>query len=361
MEIKPFRKLLRRVYRPGTAPGTLPTPTGPPRPTRLRLTRFDAEALLEVDLLTPEGIDQCNEGRLTWLDVEGQDIATIEAVGRHIGVHPLALEDVVNLGQRPKVDDYDECLFIVLDRVRLDAEALSVETEQISIVLQDDLLVTFCESGNEIFEPVRVRLRSGKGRIRTSGTDYVAYALIDSVVDHYFPVLDTIDDQIAQLEDGIDESPSSADRVALHRIRRNLILLRRSVWPLREMVARLQHSESELIQESTTVFLRDVADHLALIADMIEAYREMVSGLMELHLSAISNRMNEVMKVLTIIATIFIPLSFIAGVYGMNFDTQASRFNMPELSWTWGYPAALGLMALVAVGLLAYFKKRRWI
>jgi magnesium transporter len=350
------------VHQPGTAPGTIPEPSGPPQPTRLRLARFDADVLQEVDLLEPEGIDQCDECRLTWLDVEGQDIGTIDAIGRHAGVHPLALEDVVTLGQRPKVDDYDDdCLFIVLDQIRFDPTAMLVETEQISLVVQQDLLVSFRATAGDIFEPVRVRLRGGRGRIRTGGTDYLAYALIDAVVDHYFPVLDAIGDQIAALEEGIDESPCQEDRIALHRARRNLILLRRSVWPLREVVTRLQHSESPLIDDGTAVFLRDVADHLALIADMIEAYREMVAGLMDLYLSAISNRMNEVMKVLTIIATIFIPLSFIAGVYGMNFDPAAGPLSMPELGWAWGYPAVLALMAVVAGGLLVFFKTRSWL
>jgi magnesium transporter len=327
----------------------------------MRLLRYDSQELNEADLLDPCGIEQCGAGKITWIDIEGSDIELIAAIGNRLGVPALALEDIANTGQRPKVDEYDECLFIVVDHVSLDPEGKHVDKMQISIVVKNGVVVTVREMPGTTFDPVRDRLRSAKGRVRSAGTDYLTYALIDTVVDHYFPVLDTIGEQIAGIEERIDEQPAPDDVVELHRIRRNLILLRRSAWPLREMLGRLQHAEIELIQESTSMYLRDVADHLALIADMIETYREMVSGLMELHMSAASNRMNEVMKVLTIIATIFIPLSFIAGVYGMNFDPKASPYNMPELAWAWGYPTALALMAAVAAGLLLFFKRRHWL
>jgi len=332
----------------------------------MRLTRYDAETLLELDLLDPEGLDEARDGEICWLDLEGQDVALLGELGRRLEIHPLALEDVANIGQRPKVEDYANSLFIVVDLVRV-RDGGDLCREQVSLVLQDRLLMSVRESGGEppdggdLFEPVRARLRIGKGRIRSAGADYLAYALIDTVVDHFFPVLESLGERIEDIEDSLLDEPTRDDLNALHKLKRELLLLRRSAWPLRDALSSLLRLDSPLVHRDTHVYLRDVADHVAVVIDVIETYREMVSSLVDLYLSAVSNRMNEVMKVLTIIATIFIPLSFIAGLYGMNFDTSASPYNMPELHWAFGYPFALLLMAAVAGGLLLFFRRKGWL
>jgi magnesium transporter len=250
----------------------------------------------------------------------------------------------------------------VLDLIRWSDDEPILTKEQISLVIQEGLLLTVREHDSDVFEPVRERLRKGVGRrIRNLGIDYLAYALIDTVVDHLFPVLDRIGEEIESVEASLLEAPSEDDLAHLHRLKRDLLLMRRSTWPLRDAFATLLRSEDDLIDDETRPFLRDAADHVAQAIDLIETYREMASSLVDLYLSSVSNRMNEVMKVLTIIATIFIPLSFVAGLYGMNFDPEASPWNMPELDWYWGYPAALGVMAAIAVALLIFFRRKGWI
>ena len=360
-----MRRLFRRPGTPGTSPGTLLPQVGPAPPTRMRLIRYDEETLVELDLLDPAGLDEARDGAICWLDLEGHDVALVGELGKRLEIHPLALEDVVNVGQRPKIEDYANSLFIVLDLVRVDASG-ALCREQVSLVLQDALLMSVREnaatgSGEDIVEPIRARLRAGKGRIRSAGADYLAYAIIDTVVDHFFPVLEHLGERIEDVEDSLLDEPTREDLNSLHQLKRELLLLRRSAWPLRDALSSLLRLDSPLVHRETHVFLRDVADHVAVVIDVIETYREMVSSLVDLYLSAISNRMNEVMKVLTIIATIFIPLSFVAGLYGMNFDTSVSPFNMPELHWYFGYPVALLLMAAVAGGLLIFFRRKGWI
>jgi len=269
---------------------------------------------------------------------------------------------VVNLGQRPKVEEYGDCVFVVADLISRNSATDRVIAEQVSFVLQDGLLISFREQRSDVFEPIRRRLASGKGRIRVGGLDYLLYALLDVIVDNCLPVLDDLGARVEELEEQmIEVEPRENVLAELHGLRRDLVVIRRTAWPQRDMVNRLLRAEDGLVQEATRMYLRDVADHLSMIVDMVETYREMVVGLMDLYLSSVSNRMNEVMKVLTIIATIFIPLSFIAGLYGMNFDREASPLNMPELGWYWGYPAAILVMAAVAGGLLVYFRRREWI
>jgi magnesium transporter len=356
-------RLLKRIHPPGTSPGTITVPSEVESPPRAVLTRYSATDLEEITiedvaLLRAER----RPGELWWLDVEGLDPALISELGSRLEVPPLVLEDLVNLGQRPKVEEYDDCVFVVADLVGQSSSDARITVEQVSFVLQDGLLMSFRERLGGVFEPIHRRLASGKGRIRVGGLDYLLYALLDAIVDSCFPILDTIGQRIAELEEELVEEGAGKQTVAeLHVLRRDLVLMRRTAWPQREMVNRLLRSEDALVEHGTRVYLRDVADHLSMIVDVVETYREMVIGLMDLYLSTVSNRMNEVMKVLTIIATIFIPLSFIAGLYGMNFDRETSPLNMPELGWYWGYPAALLLMATVAGGLLIFFKRRDWI
>jgi magnesium transporter len=293
--------------------------------------------------------------------VEGHDATLIRQLGERLSIHPLALEDVVNIGQRTKREDFDNAVFVVMDHFFIDSGDDSIGREQISLVIQPDVVLTVRERRSDLFEPIRDRLRLGKPRIRGGGTGYLAYALMDTVVDHLFPVLETIGDRLEDIEASLLDRPSPDDVSALHEVRSQLLVIRKSAWPLREMLSGLYRSTEDVFSDETRLYLRDVVDHATMAVDIVETLREMVSSLMDLYLSTVSNRMNEIMKVLTIIATIFIPLSFIAGLYGMNFERSVSPWNMPELGWTWGYPFALGLMALVAAGLLVFFRRRGWI
>ena len=354
----------KRSSPPGSAPGTLPTETTPKQPVRMRLVRYDPEQLFEVDLLTPAGLDEAGTGTRCWLDLEGHDVNLIAELGTRLGLHTLTVEDVVNTGQRPKVEEYGDSLFVIVHHLTLgtypDSDWLDIQREQVAIVLKTDVVLSVRERESPLFEPIRQRLRNGAPRIRGGGTDYLAYALLDAVVDHYFPLLEELGDRLDALEDAVLEQPDRDDLAALHAIRRILLALRKSVWPLRDTLNQLLRSDCELIADETRTYLRDVADHVALALDMIETYRDWVASLTDLYLSSISNRMNEVMKVLTIIATIFIPLSFVAGLYGMNFDTS-SPWNMPELRWHFGYPFALGIMAATAGGMLLFFRRKGWL
>ncbi len=355
-------RLERRMHPPGTSPGTIVVPAGAEVPPRAILTRYSETEIEEIEVDRPDILAQeLKPGQLAWLDVEGHDQALITELAQRFGIPALVLEDIVNLGQRPKVEEYDRCVFVVADLVSRRSADKRVTADQISLVLQEGHLFSFREHPSDVFDPIRRRLRSGKGRMRIGGLDYLLYALLDAVVDHCFPVLEEFGGRMEEIEEQMDEAPRKELVVQLHGLRRDLVLIRRTAWPQREMVNRLLRDENGLIDDETRVFLRDVADHLSMIVDMVETYREMVVGLMELYLSGVSNRMNEIMKVLTIIATIFMPMTFVAGVYGMNFDRAASPLNMPELGWYWGYPIALAIMAAIAVLQLLLFRRRGWI
>jgi magnesium transporter len=272
----------------------------------------------------------------------------------------------VNLHQRPKVEAYDGYLFIVLRMPvalpsAVDAPPSRLETEQVTMALGRDFVVTFQERPGDSFDPVRHRLRSPGGQIRERGPDYLVYALIDAAIDAFFPILEAYGEQVEELEDDVVAQPGNTQIARIHELKRNLMTARRALWPLRDMVNALLREDSLLIEKQTLIYLRDCHDHVIQLIDMIETYREICSGLIEIHLSSVSNRMNEVMKVLTIIATIFIPLTFIVGVYGMNFDPTAGPLSMPELGWRYGYPGILVLMTLIAVGLLIWFRSKGWI
>ncbi|HDT12286.1 MAG TPA: magnesium/cobalt transporter CorA, partial [Candidatus Marinimicrobia bacterium] len=283
------------------------------------------------------------------------DVDMIEKLGTYFHVHPLILEDVLSVNQRPKVEDSGDILFIVLRMLQFDDEKKEIISEQVSFILGKNFLFTFQEKAGDVFEPVRVRLRQYKGRIRTMGADYLAYTLLDAIVDNYFLVLEKMGDQIENLEELLVNNPTEETLITIHKLKREMIFLRKSVWPLRETINGLERSESSLIQKSTGIYLRDVYDHTIQVIDTVESYRDMVSGMLDIYLSSVSNRMNEVMKVLTVIATIFIPLTFIAGVYGMNFEF------MPELGWKWSYPLLWLFMIGVAILMIFYFRKKRWL
>jgi len=353
-------QIFPRRHAPGTAPGTLGVVTTPAESVCSRLTAFDRETLVEAEIVGPEEMSKAPPGLTVWLDVEGHDLDLISALGAHLDIHPLALEDVLNVGQRTKSEDFGNTLFVVMDHFFLEPDTGAVAKDQVSLVIKPGTVLSVRERRSGLFEPVRERLRVGKARLRGGGSGYLAYALMDTLVDHLFPVLENIGDRIEDVEDTLLDGRSE-DLSTLHELKRELMVLRKSLWPLRNMLNWIYHSETDLFNDETRLYLRDVVDHATRALDLVETLREMVSSLMDLYLTSLSNRMNETMKVLTIIATIFIPLSFIAGLYGMNFERSASPWNMPELGWYWGYPFALGVMAAVTIGLLVFFRRRGWI
>lgn len=349
----------RRRTPPGASPGTLIADPAAVQPV-LRLIGYGPDQLEEREIAAVEELRPLiGKWSVTWINVDGlADVALIEGIGELYGLHRLALEDVVNVHQNPKVEDYEDHAFIVTRMIR---GGLPPVTEQVAMFLGDDFLLTFHERPGDCFDPVRERIRRHRGHIRERKADYLAYALLDAVIDGYFPVLEACGERLEDLEDRVLDQPSGEHGAEIHDIKRDLLTLRRAIWPQREMINALTRDALAQVSDLTRVYLRDCYDHTIQLLDFVETYREIASGLVDLYLSSVSARMNEVMKLLTIIATIFIPLSFIAGLYGMNFDTRISPWNMPELSWHWGYPFALGLMALVALGLLLFFRRRGWI
>ncbi|HSS65523.1 MAG TPA: magnesium/cobalt transporter CorA [Gammaproteobacteria bacterium] len=353
------RLAIRRRTPPGSSPGTLVVDPAAIRP-EVHLMRYGPEELVEQGV---DGVDaikkQLGQSPVTWVDVRGLgDLEFIEQLGDVFEIHGLALEDVVNVHQRPKVDEYEDHLFIV---ARMHLEDVTGGSEQFSLFLGKDYVLTFQERPGDCFEPVRNRIRQNLGRIRRSGPDYLAYALLDALIDVHFPVLERFGEVVEALEERVISQHRENLVAEIHQIKRGLLGSRRAIWPMREMMSSLTRDESTVISEQTRIFLRDCYDHTVQLMDMVETYREIAASLVDIHLSALSYRMNETMKVLTIIATIFIPLGFIAGVYGMNFNPEKSPWNMPELGWYLGYPFALGLMVLVAVGLVLYFKHKGWL
>jgi magnesium transporter len=320
----------------------------------MSLFAYDAGRLVEHHGATLADLDERAAGLpKIWVDVQGlADVELIRGVGERYGLHPLTVADVVHVHQRPKLEGHDDHLFIVL---RLPDRTERMLTEQLSIVLGRDFVLTFQERPGDCFDPVRERLRRAGSGLRERGVDYLAYALIDALVDSYFPILESYGETIEVLEEQVIARPEPARVARIHRLRRELLEIRRALWPQREVLSALLREDTPCIAPGTRVFLRDCADHTAQLLDMVEIHREVTSGLLDLHLSSLSTRMNEIMKVLTIIATIFIPLGFVAGLYGMNFDPQVSPYNMPELHWRYGYFYSLAVMAAMGFGMLAYF------
>jgi magnesium transporter len=350
--------LKKRSRKLGLPPGTL-VHIGERRTDSIRITAIDYDER-HCEERTVTEIKECvplaGTASTRWINVSGLNPVTIiEQIGQQFQLHPLLLEDVVNTDQRPKLDDYGTYLFIVLKMLYREAQADSITVEQVSLILGPQFVISFQENGQDVFEPVRNRLRNGKGRIRTMGADYLTYALIDAIVDHYFTILETLGERIEFLEEHLVKRPQPETLEGIHEAKRELLFLRRAVWPLREVINTLQRGDSPLIKEATRIYLRDVYDHAVQVIDNIETFREMVSSMLDIYLSSISYRINAVMKVLTVITTIFMPLTFIAGVYGMNFK------YMPELESPWGYPAVVVVMAIIAAIMLIYFRKKEWL
>jgi len=317
---------------------------------------------VDKDVATPdEAHRHVGQQPLTWINVEGLgDAKVIERFGELFGLHRLALEDTVNVHQRAKVEDYGEVLFVVLRMVHGNGGG-RCGTEQISLFIGENWLLTFQEGHpGDSFDRVRMRIKEGSGKMRHLGTDYLAYALIDAVIDNYYPVLEVYAERLDELEELVTESTGRKVFRMLHDVKADLLVLRRAIWPLREGISLLAREENPRISDNTRVFLRDCYDHVVQVVELVETYRELTADLRDLHMSSISNRINETMRVLTIISTIFIPLTFIAGIYGMNFDPDVSPWNMPELRWYLGYPFSLLLMAITAVGMLIFFYRQGW-
>lgn len=342
----------------GRAPGEM-VHVGEHHTERTRITVMDytADRFDEKELPSAEACFAYRDAAsVTWINVDGvHDVALIEKLGTHFGLHPLVMEDIVNTGQRPKTEVYDEYVYMVMTMLRYDDVHHEVRTEQVSLVLGKGFVLSFQEQQGDVFDPVRQRIRHAKGAVRKSGADYLAYVLLDALVDGYFLVLEHLGEQTEWLDAQVAEKPLPHTPRSIQRLRTELILMRKAVWPLRESVATLQRDESELLGASLRPYLADLHDHTARVADTTEMLRDLVSGVRDTYLSYVSNRMNEVMKVLTIIATIFIPITFVAGIYGMNFE------NMPELKNPNGYYYALGAMAAIVVGMLGYFRKKGWV
>lgn len=324
----------------------------------IRLIRYNKEEILEESVDNIENALQLAQefkGN-SWINIEGlHEVSVIEKTGEQLGLHKLTLEDVLHVGQRPKIDEYDEYIFCVLRMFTLGPNQRGVDSEQLSFILQRDVLITFQEKGGDVFEYIRTRLREGKGNIRGRGPDYLLYALLDAVVDHYFLIIENLGEQLEDLEIALFENPDKDILEKIHLLRREMLHLRRSVYPLREVISRFEKIEEPKVEIGTRVFIRDLYDHTIQVIETIEVLRDMSTGMADLFMSSVSNKMNDVMKTLTIIATIFIPLTFIAGIYGMNFE------YMPELGWKWGYFVVWGIMLLIMVVMLVFFKRNKWI
>ena len=353
------RWLKKRSGKTGLSPGSL-VHIGErlTEKTRITVLDYDEANIEEKEISTARECRQFKDRpTVTWIHINGiHDVQTLEELGTIFGLHPLTLEDILNSDQRPKMEDFCEYIYIVLKAFYSNNDqANEIHSEQISIVLGRTFVISFQEKETDIFRPIRERIRAGKGRLRKSGADYLAYALIDSIVDNYFTILEQVGERIEILEESLVKSPSTQILQSIQNLKREMIFLRKTVWPLREAISSLERTGCQLVQESTDIYLKDIYDHTIQVIDTIETFRDMLSGILDIYLSSISNRMNEIMKVLTVIATVFMPLTFLAGVYGMNFK------YMPELEWHWGYFSIWGIMLAIAISMLIYFRRKKWL
>jgi len=346
----------KRSKKAGLSPGTL-IHIGEQKetPVKISLLAYAGDRCEEQLVANPGDLRLPDDGTVTWVDVGGvHQVEVLETIGKRFNLHPLLLEDIANTDQRPKLDDYDSYVFLVM-KVLTTTDRGDILVEQVSFVLGRNYVLSFQENGVDVFHSVRERLRGGKGRLRQNGSDYLLYALVDAAVDQYFSVLEGLGEKIESLQERVMADPKPDTLRDIHALKRQLLFARRAVWPLREATNSLSRSDCSFLHDPTKLFFRDVYDHVVQIVDTIETLREMVSASLDIYLSSVSYRLNAVMRVLTVITTIFMPLSFIASIYGMNFE------YMPELKWEWGYPLILGLMGVVAAGMLVGFRRRRWL
>jgi magnesium transporter len=350
--------MIKRSRKTGLPPGSL-VHIGLERAEKTRITVLDYDEthveereIQSVDELAP----YIGKPSVTWIDVVGiHEPKVIEQIGCQFKIHPLLMEDIMNTTQRPKIDDLGKYICLILKLITLDEKTMELQIEQLSLLFSDDFVLSFRETESGIFNTLRDRIRNNLGRIRKMGTDYLTYTLMDAVVDHYFVVMEKMGEKIDSLENEVVANPKRETLRGVQQLRDEILLVRRSVWPLREVVSLLEKAESPLVDKSSSFFFRDVYEHTIQVMDTVDTYRDILSGMFDIYLSSISNRLNEVMKVLTIIATLFMPLTFLAGVYGMNFE------HMPELKWQYGYFMLWGVMIVIALTMLVYFRKKKWI
>lgn len=356
MTYQTFRSRAEKV---GQEPGAI-IHIGDQKTERVTLQLIDYDDKEHFIERTPADLDDLANskaaGTVTWVNVNGlHQVEVIEAIGQFYDIHPLLLEDILNTDQRPKIDHYDTYIYLILKVLRWQQAASRITAEQISIVLGRNFVLTFEEQPGDFFDPVRNRIREGKGRIRKYGADYLAYTILDNIIDHYFLILEMISDQIEELEEELIGNPTSSTLQSIYRVKRDVMFLRKAIWPLRDVIGSLQHDDSDVFHSSTPIYLRDIYEHTIQIIDTVETFRDVIAGMLDIYLSSVSNKMNEVMKLLTVMATIFIPLTFITSLYGMNFEF------MPELAWRWGYAGVWLVMILMAAVMLFYFRRKRWL
>ncbi|MBL7070175.1 MAG: magnesium/cobalt transporter CorA [Candidatus Omnitrophica bacterium] len=349
-------KFSKRVSSKTLPPGTLVSTTDRTGEVKVTIIDYNESVFLEKQV---RGVDECFELRdkptVTWINVDGlNSIDIVAKLGSCYQLHPLVLEDILSIDQRPKLEIFENYVSVVLKMLSYNEKNSGLESEQVSLIFGKNFLISFQEKEGDVFDLIRDRLRNAKGRIRKSGSDYLTYALIDAIIDNYFSILEKFGERIAHIEEELVKDPSPKTVQTINGLKRELIFLRKSVWPLREVISGLTRGDTTLVKKETVLYLRDIYDHTIQVIDTIETSRDMVSGMLDIYLTNASNRMNEIMKILTVIATIFIPLTFITGIYGMNFK------NMPELSWQWGYLTIVGLMFVMATTMLIYFKKKNW-
>ncbi len=356
--MKKQKNKVRLSNNAGTIPGTL-IHIGEKKTENQKVTIFDYDTneLIEKEIVNMDELLTFREKpTVTWINIDGlHEVKTIEKIGSIFEIHPLVLEDILNTKQRPKTEDFTDYVFIAMKMLSLDKNNMDIISEQFSMILGKNFVISFQEFEGDVFKNVRDRIRTAKGRIRRMKSDYLTYSLVDAIIDNYFGILENFGEKIETLEDIIIESPQSDTLEEIYKLKRTFINLRKSVWPLRELISSIIRDESELFTSKTNIYFRDVYDHTIQVIDTIESYREMVSGMLDIYLSSMSNKMNEIMKVLTIFAAIFIPLTFLAGIYGMNF-----KF-LPELNWKWAYPVWWILALVIGIGMLLYFKKKKWL
>ncbi len=350
-------------HQPGTLPGTIIVDEDAQAPT-IFLFDYNQNNFIRKQIEIPEECSTyLDQESVSWVDVQGlgnHDI--LQRLGQVFDLHPLVLEDVVNMGERPKIEDYQDQLLIIAQMVVPMEKDCGFYSEQVSFVLGKHYLLTVQEEPeHDCFEGVRLRIDRDKGIIRKQGADYLAYALLDAIIDGFFPVLEMYGERMEELEEEVILNPTRKTLQQIYQVRRELLQLRRAIWPQRNAINSLIRDGSKLIGVEVQIYLRDCYDHAVQVMDMVENYRELASGLMDVYLSSVSNKMNEIMKLLTVISSIFIPLTFVAGIYGMNFNTETSPYNMPELNWYWGYPICLAVMAAIALSLLFFFWRRGWL
>ncbi len=355
------RKLFRRKYhKPGTSPGTLSIDTKKSAgETKIILVQYSKDFYEELILCSLSEVYRYKDSAyIKWINIINPvDVEEFKKFGEHFNLHPLAMEDVFNRGQSPKLEVYDDHSFICFNRVKNEN---GFETEEVDIFFNKNWVITVVEEKDDPFEPIRKRIESLTSRHKKYEVDYLLYSILDFFIDEMFPVLNSFGDEIENIEEELLGNPTKSTIHKVHDLKRNLLALRRISWPGREVINQLSRNGTGYIKPSTKIYLRDCYDHIVQVIDIIETYRELTSNMMDIYLSSVSNRLNEVMKVLTIIATIFMPLSFIVGLYGMNFNPAVSPWNMPELNWYFGYPIILAILVMISGGMLVYFKKKKW-